>query len=159
MAQPCLFYRFSCNPLIFLLDYSYENINIQQGILAHSDGDVVLHALCDALLGALALGDIGQHFSDTDDANKNQNSAVFLDHIYSMITDKGYTLGNMDCTIHCERPKLRNHIDAMRENIAKLLNVDIDQISIKATRGEKMGYVGREEGVAASVVVLLQKIK
>ncbi len=128
------------------------------GIKAHSDGDVLLHALCDALLGALALGDIGQHFPDTDDVFKGVDSKVLLVHVYNLVKSKGYQLINADMTVICEAPKLSPHNLAMRECIAKVLGVSVDCISIKATTNEKMGYLGRKEGIFASSVVLLQKL-
>ena len=130
-------------------------IEHSHSLLAHSDGDVVLHALCDAMLGALALGDIGQHFPDTDDANAGIDSRILLRHIYSLITQAGYKLGNADITVMCERPKLAPHNLAMRENIAADLQTDISNISIKATTSEKLGFTGRQEGIMASAVVLL----
>lgn len=128
------------------------------GIKAHSDGDVLLHALCDALLGALALGDIGQHFPDTDDAYKGADSKALLSHVYDLVKSKGYQLINADMTVICEAPKLSVHNLAMRECIAGVLGVSVDCISIKATTNEKMGYLGRKEGIFASSVVLLQKM-
>lgn len=127
------------------------------GIKAHSDGDVLLHALCDALLGALALGDIGMHFPDTDDAYKGADSKVLLAHVYEIVKSKGYELVNADMTVICEAPKLAPHNLAMRDCIAGVLGVNLDRISIKATTNEKMGYLGRKEGIFASSVVLLQK--
>lgn len=127
------------------------------GIKAHSDGDVILHALCDALLGALALGDIGQHFPDTDERYKGADSKALLKHVYDLVQSHGYTLGNADITVIAERPKLAPHNIAMRECIADILNVGIDCISIKATTNEKMGWIGRGEGIWASSVVLLLK--
>ena len=129
------------------------------GIKAHSDGDVLLHALSDALLGALALGDIGQHFPDTDPKFKGADSTVLLAHVYQLVQDKGYRLINADMTVICEAPKLAPHNLAMRERIAGVLGVNMDCISIKATTNEKMGYLGRGEGIFASSVVLLQKLK
>lgn len=128
------------------------------GIKAHSDGDVLLHALCDALLGALALGDIGMHFPDTDDAYKGADSKVLLAHVYDLVKSKGYELVNADMTVICEAPKLAPHNLAMRDCIAGVLGVNLDCISIKATTNEKMGYLGRKEGIFASSVVLLQKV-
>lgn len=124
---------------------------------AHSDGDVILHALADALLGALALGDIGQHFPDTDPAFKGADSRVLLRHVYQIVLDRGYQLGNADITVACERPKLAPHSLAMRQNIADDLNVDITKISVKATTTEKLGFTGRQEGIFASAIVLIQK--
>lgn len=128
------------------------------GIKAHSDGDVILHALCDALLGALALGDIGQHFPDTDERYQGADSRVLLAHVYELIKSHGYTLGNADMTVICERPKIAPHNLAMRECIAQILGVDIGCISIKATTNEKMGWIGRGEGIWASAVVLLLRV-
>lgn len=128
------------------------------GLKAHSDGDVLLHALTDALLGALALGDIGRHFPDTDVAYKGADSRVLLRKAYSLIIERGYQLVNADITVACERPKLARHNEAMRRNIAEDLQVDIDQISIKATTTERLGFTGREEGILASAIVLITKI-
>lgn len=127
------------------------------GLKAHSDGDVVLHALSDALLGALALGDIGQHFPDTDPQYKGADSKILLQHVYELIKQRGYILNNADITVACERPKLAPHNLAMRESIAKVLNVDVEQIGLKATTTEKLGFTGRQEGIFASAVVLLTK--
>lgn len=125
------------------------------GLKAHSDGDVVLHALCDALLGALALGDIGQHFPDTDPNFKGADSKVLLAHVYQLIQDRGYQLNNADITVACERPKLSPHNLAMRQSIADVLNVDVNQISIKATTTEKLGFTGRQEGILSTATVLI----
>lgn len=125
---------------------------------AHSDGDVVLHALSDALLGALALGDIGQHFPDTDPQYKGADSRVLLKHVYALIQAKGYQLNNADITVACERPKLAPHNLTMRQSIADVMGVDVEQISLKATTTEKLGFTGRQEGILASAVVLLVKI-
>lgn len=127
------------------------------GLKAHSDGDVILHALSDALLGALALGDIGQHFPDTDPEFKGADSRVLLRHVYSLILDRGYQLVNADITVACERPKLAPHNLAMRQNIADDLGSDLANISVKATTTEKLGFTGRQEGILASAIVLLQK--
>lgn len=126
-----------------------------QGLKAHSDGDVVLHALSDALLGALALGDIGQHFPDTDPAFKGADSRVLLKHVYQLLLDRGYVLANADITVACERPKLAPHNLAMRQSIADVLDVDITQISIKATTTEKLGFTGRQEGILSTATVLI----
>lgn len=128
-----------------------------QGLKAHSDGDVVLHALSDALLGGLALGDIGQHFPDTDPQYKGANSRVLLKHVYQLILQRGYQLNNADITVACERPKLAPHNLAMRQSIADVLGVDVEQISMKATTTEKLGFTGRQEGIFASAIVLLVK--
>ena len=124
-------------------------------LLAHSDGDVILHALADALLGALALGDIGQHFPDTDAANAGLDSRVLLRYVYGKVLAAGYTLGNADITVMCERPKLAPHNLAMRVNIASDLQTDVSSISVKATTSEKLGFTGRQEGIMANAVVLL----
>lgn len=129
-----------------------------QGLKAHSDGDVVLHALSDALLGTLALGDIGQHFPDTDANYKGADSRILLRHVYSLIKAHGYVLINADITVACERPKLAVHNQAMRSCIAADLEVSIDRISIKATTTEQLGFTGRQEGILASAVVLVTKI-
>lgn len=126
-----------------------------QGLKAHSDGDVILHALCDALLGALALGDIGQHFPDTDAAFKGADSRVLLKHVYQLVLDRGYQLNNADMTVACERPKLAKHNLEMRQSIADVLRVDVTQVSIKATTTEKLGFTGRQEGIMAMATVLL----
>lgn len=128
-----------------------------QGLKAHSDGDVILHALSDALLGALALGDIGQHFPDTDPEFKGADSRVLLRHVYTLIQDRGYELQNADITVACERPKLAPHNLEMRQNIADDLDVELTQVSVKATTTEKLGFTGRQEGIFASAVVLLAK--
>ena len=127
------------------------------GLVAHSDGDVVLHALSDALLGALAMGDIGQHFPDTDDDYKGADSRVLLRHVYKLIQAKGFALVNADITVACERPKLAKHSISMRQNIADDLAVVLDQVSVKATTTEKLGFTGRQEGILVTAVVLLAK--
>lgn len=126
-----------------------------QGVLAHSDGDVVLHALCDALLGALALGDIGKHFPPSDDTWRGADSRRFVRAVAGMLAERGYELGNADITVVCEAPKVGPHAHAMREAIAADLNVDIDRISIKATTTETLGFTGRREGIAALATVLV----
>ncbi len=126
---------------------------------AHSDGDVILHALADALLGALALGDIGQHFPDTDAKFKGADSRVLLKHVYQLILDRGYQLNNADITVACERPKLAPHNLAMRQSIADVLAVEVTQISIKATTTEKLGFTGRQEGILATATVLISHAK
>ena len=125
------------------------------GLIAHSDGDVLLHALSDALLGALALGDIGRHFPDTDTSYKGADSRVLLRHVYQLIQAQGYALVNADITVACERPKLAPHNLAIRQTIAADLACSIDQISVKATTTEKLGFTGRQEGILVSAVVLL----
>ena len=125
------------------------------GVLAHSDGDVILHALCDAILGALALGDIGQHFPPSDERWKGADSSDFVRHCNSLLRERGWQVGNADVTVICERPKVGPHALAMRETVAQLLGVALDCVSIKATTSEKLGFTGREEGIAAQAVVLL----
>lgn len=127
-----------------------------RGVVAHSDGDVVIHALCDAMLGALALGDIGKHFPPSDPQWKGADSRAFLRHCKTLIeANGGWQLGNADITVICERPKVGPHADAMRQVIASDLGVDIGAISVKATTSEKLGFTGRSEGIAAQAVVLL----
>lgn len=129
-----------------------------QGVIAHSDGDVAIHALCDALLGALALGDIGVHFPDTDAAYKNADSSQLLARVYQMIGERGWELVNTDITIIAELPKVLPYRELMRQRLAQVLQVALDAVSIKATTTEKLGFEGRKEGIAAQAVVLLQKI-
>lgn len=128
-----------------------------RGVLAHSDGDVVIHALCDAILGALALGDIGRHFPPSDPRWKDADSRTFLRHCASLAHERGWRLGNADVTVVCERPKIGPHADAMRAVLAQDLGVDIDAISIKATTTETLGFTGRGEGIAAQAVCLLER--
>ena len=126
-----------------------------KGIEAHSDGDVVIHALCDALLGACALGDIGKHFPDSDPQFKSRDSRFFLQSVAKLIYDNGYELINLDCTVVCEKPRISPYISVMRENLASDLNVSLEQVSVKATTTELLGFTGRGEGVAAFAVVSL----
>ncbi len=133
------------------------SIPYEKGLEAHSDGDVLIHALCDALLGAAAMGDIGQHFPDTDDANAGIDSRILLRHIAGLLNDKGYTLSNADITIIAQAPKMAQHIPAMRSLLAEDLQVAIDRINIKATTTEKMGYTGRGEGISTHAVVLINE--
>ncbi len=128
-----------------------------KGIVAHSDGDVLLHAICDALLGALALGDIGTHFPDTSSEYKGVDSMILLKRCNEMIEERGYSVGNIDTMLNLEKPKIKKHSLAMRERIAEALGLTIDDISIKATTKEGLGFVGNELGVEASAVVLLFK--
>ena len=128
------------------------------GLVAHSDGDVVIHALCDALLGALALGDIGQHFPDDDPDNQDIDSRVLLRRVFSLVQEQGYHLGNADVTVAAQAPKLSAHIDTMRALLAADMQSDIGQVSVKATTTEGLGFVGRREGIAAHAVVLLCSI-
>ena len=132
-------------------------IDYEQGLEAHSDGDVVLHALCDALLGAAALGDIGKHFPDTDPEFKGADSRVLLRHVYRIVQDRGYQLVNADMTIIAQAPKMAPHIGTMCRNIADDLNVDVDCINVKATTTEKLGFEGRKEGIAVQAIVLIEK--
>ena len=132
-------------------------IPYQFGLVAHSDGDVVLHAITDALIGALALGDIGKLFPDTDPKYKGIDSRLLLKEVYGIIQSKGYKLINLDTTIIAQEPKMRPHVDQMRVNIAEDLQVHFDQISIKATTTEQLGFTGRKEGIACEAVVLLAK--
>jgi 2-C-methyl-D-erythritol 2,4-cyclodiphosphate synthase len=126
------------------------------GLVAHSDGDVAVHALCDALLGALALGDIGQHFPDSDPRWKGADSLQLLTHCMALVRERGHALGNADVTVICEKPRLAPHIDAMRSRIASAMACEVDAVSVKATTTEKLGFAGRGEGIAAMAVVLLQ---
>ena len=129
----------------------------QNGLMAHSDGDVALHALTDALLGALALGDIGHHFPDDDPTFEDADSRQLLRQVMALVKARGFTLGNADLTIIAQAPKLASHIAAMRQNLSEDLGGDIDLINIKATTTEKLGFVGREEGIAVHAVVLLKE--
>lgn len=132
-------------------------IEHEKGLLGHSDADALTHAIAESILGALALGDLGTHFPDTDPRYKGADSLVLLSHVYTMMKEKGYRIGNVDALIMIERPKMAPHILQMRRNIAQCLHCDLDQISIKATRGEKLGFVGREEGVLAQSITLIVK--
>ncbi len=128
-----------------------------KGLEGHSDADVLIHAICDAMLGALSLGDIGIHFPDTEVKWKNADSAVLLKNVNELIQAKGYELGNLDCVLAMEKPKISPYVDRMKNRIAEILSVDSDQISIKATTTEKLGFVGRAEGVACFATVLLMQ--
>ncbi|HMN05833.1 MAG TPA: 2-C-methyl-D-erythritol 2,4-cyclodiphosphate synthase [Flavobacteriales bacterium] len=132
-------------------------IPFHKGGMGHSDADVLLHAIADALLGAVALGDIGLHFPDTDPKWKGADSRKLLAHVVGLLKERGWQVVNMDCTVVLELPKLRPHVDAMREVIAGLLAVEVDAVSVKASTNEKMGFTGRGEGVAAFVTVLVQR--
>ena len=132
-------------------------IEHQNGLMAHSDGDVALHALTDALLGALALGDIGHHFPDDDPAFEGADSRQLLRQVMVLVKARGFVLGNADLTIIAEAPKLASHIAAMRQNLSEDLGGDMDLINVKATTTEKLGFVGREEGIAVHAVVLLKE--
>jgi len=131
--------------------------NAEKGAVGHSDADVLIHAICDALLGAANLRDIGYHFSNTDDRWKGRDSKFFLQEVIAMLNEKGWKVGNVDCTVCLEKPKVNPHIQAMKNALAPILNVAEDDISIKATTNEGLGYVGREEGVCAYAVALIQK--
>jgi 2-C-methyl-D-erythritol 2,4-cyclodiphosphate synthase len=133
------------------------SIPYTQGLIAHSDGDVALHALTDALLGAAALGDIGKHFPDTDSEFAGADSRVLLKRAYQEIMSLGFRVGNVDVTIIAEAPKMRPYIDAMRANIAEDLSVDIDAVNVKATTTEKLGFTGRKEGIAVEAVAIIFK--
>ncbi|WP_372749485.1 2-C-methyl-D-erythritol 2,4-cyclodiphosphate synthase [Litorivivens sp.] len=132
-------------------------IACDQGLVAHSDGDVVLHALCDALLGALALGDIGKHFPDTDPRFAGIDSRELLRHVVELVASKGYQLGNADITVVAQKPRLAPHIDAMCKTIAADMNTSSSRVSVKATTSEKLGFTGRGEGIAAFATVLLEE--
>ena len=132
-------------------------IEHELGLLGHSDADVAIHALCDAMLGALALGDIGRHFPDSDPRYKGIDSKLLLAHVNRLIESKGYTLGNADITVMAQRPKLAPHIEEMRETLAATLGTDTGRVSVKATTTERLGFEGREEGISALAVVLLTR--
>ena len=130
----------------------------EKGCIAHSDGDVLIHALCDALLGALALGDIGKHFPDTSAEFKGIDSRVLLRRVAELVRESGYEVGNVDCTVAMQRPKLRPHIDLMRERLAESMGVGIEQVSVKATTTERLGFEGEEKGVSATAVALVYQL-
>ena len=134
-------------------------ISCDVGIQAHSDGDVVLHALVDAILGALALGDIGQHFPDTDPQYKNASSEIFLKHCHHLLNENRYDIVNIDTTVIAEKPKIKPYVFAMRKYIAETLSISLTHVSVKATTNEKMGWIGRAEGLAAFAVVSLNSVK
>jgi 2-C-methyl-D-erythritol 2,4-cyclodiphosphate synthase len=128
-----------------------------KGAVGHSDADVLIHAICDALLGAASLRDIGYHFPNTDDQWKGMNSKFFLKEVTRLVNEKGWSIGNVDCTVCLEKPKINPYIPEMKKVLASLMNIHEDDVSIKATTNEKLGYVGREEGVCAYAVALIQK--
>lgn len=134
------------------------DIPYEKGLLGHSDADVLLHAISDALLGALALGDIGKHFPDTDPSYAGADSLLLLKQVAALIQEKGYAVGNLDATILCQRPKLAPYIPQMRENIAAACGMDTDAVSVKATTEEKLGFTGAGEGIAAHCIALLVKV-
>jgi 2-C-methyl-D-erythritol 2,4-cyclodiphosphate synthase len=133
------------------------DIPFDKGLLGHSDADVLLHAVCDALLGAAALGDIGSHFPDTDEKYKGADSLVLTRRVAELLLERGYSVGNVDATLLCQRPKLRPYIDGMRRNIADALSVDVGAISVKATTEEGLGYTGEGLGIAAHAVCTITK--
>ena len=134
-----------------------EKIEYEKGLLGHSDADVALHALCDALLGAAALGDIGKHFPDTDEKYKGISSITLLKEVMRLIREKGYSAVNADITISAQKPKLAPYIEKMRRNVSDAMGIDIDFVSVKATTTEGLGFEGRGEGISASAVVLIEK--
>ena len=133
-------------------------IEHEKGWWGHSDADVLLHAIMDSILGALALGDIGKHFPDTDEKYKGADSMKLLEHVYNLIKEKGYAIGNLDATIIAQAPKMAPHIQKMRENIARVLNTDINNINVKATTEEGLGFTGNKEGISAQSICLLINI-
>lgn len=128
-----------------------------RGLAGHSDADVLLHTITDAALGAIGEGDIGRHFPDTDTAFKDADSAVLLEEIWKLVEERGYKLGNIDCTIIAERPKMSPHIEKIQVRVAELLKASVSQVNVKATTSEKLGFTGRGEGIAAMATILLQK--
>ncbi len=132
-------------------------IPYEKGLLGHSDADVLLHTIADACLGAIGEGDIGRHFPDTDPNFKDADSAKLLEHVWGIVKDKGYSLGNVDCTIIAQKPKMAPYIESIKERVAVLLEGTIDQVNVKATTTEKLGFTGRGEGIAAQAVILLQQ--
>ena len=141
------------------LEFWLGGIKIEhtKGCVAHSDGDVAIHAICDALLGALALGDIGKLFPDTSAEFKGIDSKILLRRVCDVVAKQGYSISNVDCTIAMQRPKLRPHIDTMRATLAEVMGLTVDRVSVKATTTERLGFEGREEGVSTHAVVLLVK--
>ncbi|MFC1236991.1 2-C-methyl-D-erythritol 2,4-cyclodiphosphate synthase [Vibrio sp. F74] len=135
------------------------SIPYEQGLIAHSDGDVALHALTDALLGAISQGDIGRHFPDTDEQWKGANSRELMKEVYRLVNDKGYQIGNLDVTIIAQSPKMSPYIQCMRDVISEDLRTSVDNVNVKATTTEKLGFTGRKEGIACEAVVLLKKIE
>lgn len=133
-------------------------IPYEKGLKGHSDADVLLHAIIESIIGALGEGDIGKHFPDTDDRYKGISSMILLEETYKLMNEKGYKIGNVDAIIMTEQPKMAPHIPTMRNNIAKALHCDVTQISVKATRGEKLGFVGRGEGIVSQAVCLLENV-
>ncbi len=132
-------------------------IPYEKGLLGHSDADVLLHTIADAALGAIGEGDIGKHFPDTDMAFKDADSAKLLTHVWGLVKERGYQLGNIDCTIIAQKPKMAPHIEVIRARIAELLEAEVSQVNVKATTTEQLGFTGRGEGIASQAVILLQK--
>lgn len=132
-------------------------IEHSKGLLGHSDADVLVHAIMESLIGAMGLGDLGKHFPDTDPKYKGISSVLLLEETYKMMVENGYEVGNIDAIILAERPKMAPHIPLMRDNIAKALHTDVSRINIKATRGEKLGFVGNEEGIVSMAVCLIEE--
>ncbi|MFD2681023.1 2-C-methyl-D-erythritol 2,4-cyclodiphosphate synthase [Bacillus seohaeanensis] len=132
-------------------------IPYEKGLLGHSDADVLLHAVADACLGAIAAGDIGKHFPDTDPEFKDADSAKLLTHVWELVKEEGYELGNIDCTIIAQMPKMAPYIGEMRQRIAELLEASVEQVNVKATTSEKLGFTGRGEGIATQTTILIKK--
>jgi 2-C-methyl-D-erythritol 2,4-cyclodiphosphate synthase len=132
-------------------------IPYEKGLLGHSDADVLLHAVADACLGAIAAGDIGKHFPDTDLEFKDADSAKLLTHVWELVKEEGYELGNIDCTIIAQMPKMAPYIEEMRQRIAELLEASVEQVNVKATTSEKLGFTGRGEGIATQTTILIKK--
>lgn len=132
-------------------------IPYEKGLLGHSDADVLIHAIMDSILGALALRDIGYHFPDNDNEFKDIDSKILLKRVYEIMSSKNYKIGNIDCVIACQAPRLANYIDEMRKTISDILDTDIENISIKATTTEKLGFIGRGEGISSEAVCLLER--
>ena len=152
IGQGIDFHRLEKGPDLWL---GGMKIPSERGCVAHSDGDVLLHAICDAMLGAAGLRDIGYHFPDTDQSFRNIDSKILLEKTYSLVKDKGYSVNNIDATVCLEKPKISPFISGMRQIISEIVGTDPEDISIKATTTEKLGFTGREEGVVALAVVLL----
>ncbi|WP_419957741.1 2-C-methyl-D-erythritol 2,4-cyclodiphosphate synthase [Psychrobacillus psychrotolerans] len=133
------------------------DIPYERGLIGHSDADVLLHTITDAALGAIGEGDIGKHFPDTDPDFKDVDSAKLLEHIWKLVDARGYKLGNIDCTIIAQKPKMAPHIETIRARVAELLQADVSQVNVKATTTEKLGFTGREEGIASMATILLLK--
>lgn len=134
------------------------DIPYEKGLLGHSDADVLIHSIMDSILGALALGDIGKHFPDTDPKYKDISSMILLENVYNIMKDEGYMIGNIDSTVAAQSPKLASYIDEMRGNLARILNTSIENINVKATTTEELGFVGRKEGISSYTVCILERI-